>query len=142
MNDNKTIFPSDAHPVVLFDGVCNYCNAFVQHIIQQDRKGIYRFGSLQSDAGKSILQYNGLLAAYSSSVVLVDNNKAYVNSSAVLKLYSRLPWYWKWTQLLWLVPKFIRDGIYAFIARNRYKRFGRKLQCTIPTPEQRKRFIA
>jgi predicted DCC family thiol-disulfide oxidoreductase YuxK len=75
------------------------------------------------------------------SFVLVTNSKAYLKSSAALQLIQHLPWYWQWARLLWVVPRPIRDGVYNWIARNRYKWFGKKDACMIPTPEVRSRFL-
>jgi predicted DCC family thiol-disulfide oxidoreductase YuxK len=128
-------------PVILFDGVCNFCNALVNFVIRQDKKNIFRFAALQSESGKKILEEYNLNWKESDSFVLVENNKAWQRSTATLKLYNKLPWYWKWTQIFWIVPKFIRDGVYNFIARNRYKWFGKKEECVIPTPAVRQKFL-
>ena len=75
------------------------------------------------------------------SLILIIGDKWYGKSSATLKIFDLLPWYWKWTQLFWLVPKFIRDGIYEYVSKHRYKWFGKKDQCMIPTPDVKKRFL-
>src|SRR5687767_14888709 len=109
------------HPVILFDGVCNYCNAMVNFVIRRDKKKLFRFAALQSAAGEKILQQYHLSSNSPASFLLIDGDNVYDRSSAALKLYNRLPWYWKWTQLGWIFPRFLRDGIYNIIARNRYK---------------------
>lgn len=129
------------HPVILFDGVCNFCNAGVNFIIKQDKKGIFRFAALQSEAGQKLLQLYHLPKEDFDSFVLVDKGKAYKRSSAGLKVYQRLSWYWQWTQLFWIVPKLVRDGVYNVIAKNRYRWFGKKEACMIPTPDVRSRFL-
>ncbi len=73
--------------------------------------------------------------------MLIDNGKVYRNSTAGLRLYSRLPWYWKWTQIFWIVPRFLRDAVYNFIARNRYRWFGKSESCMVPTADVRSRFL-
>ena len=128
-------------PVVLFDGVCNFCNSNVNYIIQQDRKKIFRFAPLQSEAAQKLLREYNLAAREFDSFVLIDRSKAYFKSTAALKVYGQLPWYWKWTQLLWIFPRFIRDAVYDFIARNRYKWFGKKDQCMVPGEELKSRFL-
>ena len=128
-------------PVVLFDGVCNFCNSNVNYIIQQDRKKIFRFAPLQSEAAQKLLREYNLAAREFDSFVLIDRSKAYFKSTAALKVYGQLPWYWKWTQLLWIFPRFIRDAVYDFIARNRYKWFGKKDQCMVPSEELKSRFL-
>jgi predicted DCC family thiol-disulfide oxidoreductase YuxK len=128
-------------PVILFDGVCNYCNSMVQFIIRQDKQQKFLFAPLQSDAGRQLLQAYQLPEKDFNSFVLIDKNKSYLRSSASLQVFKNLPWYWKWTQVFWIVPLFIRDGIYNFIARNRYKWFGKKETCMIPSPEVKMRFL-
>jgi predicted DCC family thiol-disulfide oxidoreductase YuxK len=128
-------------PIILFDGVCNFCNAIVNFIIRQDKKNAFLFAALQSEAGKKLLQQYDINWERSDSFVVIENNKACMKSTAVLKLYGKLPWYWKWTQLFWIVPKFIRDWIYNVVAKNRYRWFGKKDQCVIPSPNVRERFL-
>jgi predicted DCC family thiol-disulfide oxidoreductase YuxK len=127
-------------PVLLFDGVCNLCNGFIQFLIRQDRKGILKFASLQSDAAAQLLQGHGDLKKL-TSVVLVEKGQVFQKSNAVLKLLNHLSWYWQWAQVFWIVPRFIRDGIYDWIARNRYQWFGKQDTCMIPTPELTARFL-
>jgi predicted DCC family thiol-disulfide oxidoreductase YuxK len=124
-----------------FDGVCNFCNDAVNFIIRQDKKKIFRFAALQSEAGQKLLTTFHLPKENFTSFILIDEGKVYKGSTAGLRLYNKLPWFWKWTQVFWLVPKTIRDAIYQFIARNRYKWFGKKEACMIPTPDVRSRFL-
>jgi predicted DCC family thiol-disulfide oxidoreductase YuxK len=131
----------ELHPTLLFDGICNYCNVMVNFIIRQDKKKVFRFTALQSDAGQKILNEFKLPQNNFDSFMLVENNKIYQRSDAALRLYNKLPWYWKWTQFFWIFPKFIRDGVYSVIARNRYKWFGKKDQCMVPAPEVKERFL-
>lgn len=128
-------------PIILFDGVCNFCNASVNFIIRQDKQGVFRFAALQSGAGQKLLAHYRLPQKEFASFVLIDAGKVYQKSSAGLKVYGKLPWYWKWTQAFWLTPKFIRDAVYDWVARNRYKWFGKKETCMMPTPEIRNRFL-
>ena len=132
----------DDHPVILFDGICNFCNSLVNFIIRQDKKKIFRFAALQSVTGKKLLEQYKINWEETDSLVLVDNGRAYQKSTAALRLYNQLPWYWKWTQVFRIVPKFIRDGVYKFIARNRYKWFGKKEECMVPTAEVKERFLS
>ncbi len=129
------------HPIVLFDGVCNFCNGVVNFIIRQDKKDVFRFAALQSEAGQALLEQYQLPKQHFDSFILIDQGKAYKSSTAGLKLYGKLPWYWKWTQLFWILPAFIRDAVYNFIARNRYKWFGKKEACMIPGPGIKKKFL-
>lgn len=129
------------HPVILFDGVCNFCNAGINFIIKQDKKKIFRFAALQSEAGQKILEEYGLPKKGFESFVLIDARRVYKKSTAGLRVYGKLPWYWGWTQAFWIAPKFIRDAVYDLIAKNRYKWFGKKDQCMIPMAEVRSRFL-
>jgi predicted DCC family thiol-disulfide oxidoreductase YuxK len=133
--------PVSEHPVILFDGVCNFCNGAVNFVLKQDKKGIFRFAPLQSEAGQNLLNQYRLSKETFDSFVLIKKGKIYTRSTAALKVLNDLPWYWKEAQVLWIVPKFLRDAIYDFIARNRYKWFGKKEQCMIPTAERRSRFL-
>lgn len=128
-------------PVILFDGVCNFCNAGINFIIRQDKKKAFRFAPLQSAAGKRLLEQCGLSSQKMDSFVLIDNGKVYQKSAAGLRVYNKLPWYWKWTQIGWLAPRFFRDAVYDVIARNRYKWFGKKETCMVPSADVRSRFI-
>jgi len=128
-------------PIILFDGVCNYCNSMVNFIIRQDKKKIFRFATLQSNAGQKILQQWKLPANEFETLLLLDKGRLYDRSTAVLKINSKLPWYWKWAQVFRIVPKFIRNWMYGIIAKNRYKWFGKKDECMVPTPELKERFL-
>lgn len=130
------------HPLVLFDGVCNFCNASVNFMISQDKNARLRFLPMQSKLGKQLLEKYELPISDFNSFILIDKGKAYQSSSASLKVLKILPWYWQWTQLFWVIPKPLRDALYNVIARNRYKWFGKKEQCMIPTPGVKSRFIS
>ena len=129
------------NPIILFDGVCNFCNAGVNFIIRQDKKNIFRFAALQSKTGQQLAEQYHLQKKNFDSFILVDEGKVYNRSAAGFKVYGKLPWYWKWTQIFWIVPRFITDAAYDFIAKNRYKWFGKKEQCMIPTPDVHNRFL-
>ena len=129
------------NPIILFDGVCNFCNTAINFVLKQDKKGIFRFAPLQSEVGQRLLQEYNLSTKEFDSFVLIDNGKVYKKSAASLRVMNKLPWYWKEAQLLRIIPTALRDAIYDFIAKNRYKWFGKKDQCMIPTPEVRSRFL-
>ena len=131
----------DEKPIILFDGVCNFCNAGINFIIQQDKKSIFRFAALQSKPGQQLAEQYHLPKTDFDSFILIENGKVYNRSTAAFKIYNKLPWYWKWTQVFWIIPKSIRDAIYDFIARNRYKWFGKKEVCMIPNPGLSSRFL-
>jgi predicted DCC family thiol-disulfide oxidoreductase YuxK len=121
--------------------VCNFCNSAINFVLKQDKKGIFRFAPLQSEAGQKLLQQYNLSTAEFDSFVLIDNGKVYKKSAASLQVMNKLPWYWKELQLLRIIPTAFRDAIYDLIAKHRYKWFGKKEQCMIPTPEMRNRFL-
>lgn len=127
--------------IILFDGVCNYCNGMVNFVLRQDRKKNIRFGTLQSAEGQKLLLKYNLPKDNFDSFVFIENGKAYLRSTAALKVMGHLPWYWKWTQVFWVIPQFVRDALYNFIARRRYKWFGKRDVCMIPSPEVRNRFL-
>jgi predicted DCC family thiol-disulfide oxidoreductase YuxK len=129
-------------PVILFDGICNYCNGMVNFIIRQDKNAVFKFAALQSEAGQALLEKYNLPKQDFESIILIDNGKAFSNSTAGLRLYNKLPWYWKWTQVFWIIPRFLRDAAYNLVARNRYKLFGKKDACMIPGPSVRSRFLS
>jgi predicted DCC family thiol-disulfide oxidoreductase YuxK len=131
----------NSSPVILFDGVCNFCNGSVNFVLKQDKKNIFRFAALQSEAGQRLLEEYKLSQKDFDSFVLIDNGRIYKKSAAALRVMNHLPWYWKELQILRIVPAFLRDAIYDFIAKHRYKWFGKKEQCMIPTPEVRSRFL-
>jgi predicted DCC family thiol-disulfide oxidoreductase YuxK len=129
------------HPVLLFDGVCNMCNHIVIFIIKHDPKATFRFASLQSQAGVGMLQQHGLPASDMNTVILIGGSHYYTKSTAALHVFKRLGGLWPLLYVFIVIPKPIRDIIYAWVARNRYKWFGKKDQCMIPTPELEERFL-
>jgi predicted DCC family thiol-disulfide oxidoreductase YuxK len=138
MADTET---SDAGAVVLFDGVCNLCNGSVQFIVRHDPEGRFRFASLQSEAGQALLRRHGMDPAELSSVVLVEGGRAHTRSDAALRIAGGLPGAWKAAGALRAVPRPLRDLVYGWVARNRYRWFGKQDACMIPTPELRARFL-
>ena len=127
--------------VVLFDGVCNLCNGAVQFIIRRDPSSQCRFASLQSDYGQSQLLKFGLDPTKLHSIIVLENERIYERSDAALKIASRLAGPWPLLKFFGILPRFLRDGVYDVIAKNRYKMFGRKDSCMIPTPDLRERFV-
>ena len=129
------------NPIILFDGICNFCDGAINFVLKQDKKGVFRFAPLQSEAGQKILQQYKLPIKDFESFVFIDDGKIYKKSAASLKVMNKLPWYWKGLQIFWIIPGFIRNAIYDFIAKNRYKWFGKKDSCMIPSPKIRSRFL-
>lgn len=127
--------------IILFDGVCNFCDSSVNFIIDRDKKNIFRFAALQSEKGQEILDYFNLPKDDFDSFVFIENYRVFKKSSAALKIANKLGGFWKLFYPLIIIPKFIRDFFYSLIANNRYKFFGRKDACRIPTPELKKKFL-
>ncbi|MFG0275922.1 MAG: thiol-disulfide oxidoreductase DCC family protein [Phycisphaerales bacterium] len=128
-------------PILLFDGVCNLCNASVNFVIDRDPKSRFRFASLQSDAAKRALQRAGVVDDLPDSVVLIDRTGVHTQSTAALRVARRLGPPWSLLAIFLIVPRAIRDPLYAWIARNRYRWFGRQTACRIPTPDLKDRFL-
>lgn len=128
-------------PIVLFDGVCNLCNGAVQFIVRRDPKAAFRFAALQSEAGAEVLCSLGEPADDLATMVLVENGRAYKRSSAALRIARRLRFPWPILVVFLAVPPFLRDAVYAWIARNRYRWFGKQDACLVPTAELRERFL-
>lgn len=126
--------------IILFDGVCNLCEKAVQFIIQRDPQGLFHFASLQSSIGHTLQQQHQLPAAF-TSFIYIENGKPYLRSTAALKVAGKLTGGWKLLSILLIVPQFLRDFVYDFIARNRYRWMGKKEACWLPTPELKKRFL-
>jgi predicted DCC family thiol-disulfide oxidoreductase YuxK len=129
------------HPIILFDGVCNFCNGAINFIIQRDRKRIFRYAPLQSEAGQQLLQQHHLSTTALDSFILINNGKAYKKTTAAIHLYPKLGGAWKLMRALWILPPFIRDAGYNIIAANRYKWWGKKDTCMIPSKEVRSLFL-
>ena len=133
--------PNGPARIILFDGVCNLCNGLVRFIIKRDKKSAFTFGSLQSENARVILSRSGLKPEYFTSVVYFEGDKVFVRSTAILRMLKELGWAWKVFYIFILLPVPVRDFFYDFIAKNRYKIFGRSDQCMVPTPELKSRFL-
>jgi predicted DCC family thiol-disulfide oxidoreductase YuxK len=127
--------------VVLFDGVCNLCNGFVQFIIPRDPAGHFRFAALSSEAAARVLSNAGHEVPPVDSVVLVEGGGVYVRSTAALRIAKRLRFPWFLAYGLMVVPRVVRDAVYDFVARHRLQWFGRRETCLIPGPGIRERFL-
>ena len=127
--------------VVLFDGVCNLCNGWVRFLIARDRQARLRLASVQSDAGKAILAACGLPTDEYDTMLFLERGRAYIKSTAFLRVVRYFPWPWPLLSAGLLVPRPVRDWLYDRIALNRYALFGRQEVCMVPTPEIRKRFL-
>ncbi len=131
----------DNYPIILFDGVCNLCNNSVQYVIKHDPNELFRFASLQGETGQQLLKQYGLSTNDMNSFVLIRDNKAYTRSAAALNVAKQLTGFTKLLYGFIIVPPFIRNAVYNLIAKNRYKWFGKKDSCMIPTAALNSRFL-
>ena len=129
------------HPIILFDGVCNLCNAAVQYVIRHDAKSKFKFASLQSEAGQKLLHDLNLAQGNFNSFVLIQSNKIFTKSTAALMVAKQLDGVIKLLYGFIIVPPFIRHSVYNIIANNRYKWFGKKEECMLPTASLQSRFL-
>ncbi|WP_244444986.1 thiol-disulfide oxidoreductase DCC family protein [Oceanobacillus jeddahense] len=125
--------------IILFDGECHVCDTFVQFILNKDTENQFLFTSLQSEAG-IYLRKKYRVPDNLDSVLLIDGEKIYIKSDAALKVLQNIPLPWKLLTVGKILPYFIRDALYDFIARNRHKWFGKKQACRLPTAQERKQF--
>jgi predicted DCC family thiol-disulfide oxidoreductase YuxK len=137
--------PTSVPDTILFDGVCNLCNGFVQFVIRHDPEGRFRFAALQSQAAQAQLAVLGILPgtlpAEPESVLLLSGGQLYSHSAAVMRIASGLGGVWRLAAVGWLLPRAWRDALYRFVARNRYRWFGREESCMLPTPALKARFL-
>lgn len=131
----------EANKVVFFDGVCNLCSASVQFVIENDKKNIFKFASLQSNYGQKILSEHNLDLKEFNSFMYLEGNELYFESKAALEVAKQLKFPISLLYIFIIVPSFIRDGIYNFIAKNRYKWFGKQTSCWMPSPDLKAKFI-
>ena len=139
------------HKIVLFDGICNFCNFWVNFIIDRDKKNVFKFTALQSEKGQGLLERcrrdENFLSSFHSSgtsfdtFVLIDGDKVYTKSSAAFNICKDLKGIWRFLYFLILIPEPFRDFLYTVVAKNRYKFFGKRNACRIPTDEEREKFL-
>ncbi|CAN7210880.1 thiol-disulfide oxidoreductase DCC family protein [Paenibacillus sp. LjRoot153] len=127
--------------IILFDGVCLLCSSSVQFILRNDPKGVFHFASLQSETGQRLLAEHKLPLDRLSTIVLIEGNRAYTRSSAALRIARRLRGAWPLAYAAIVIPAPIRNLGYSFIARNRYRWFGKTEHCMLPKPEHKGRFL-
>jgi predicted DCC family thiol-disulfide oxidoreductase YuxK len=127
--------------ILLFDGVCNLCNGAVRWIIPRDPHANIHFASLQSATGQALATQYGIDASALSTIVFIHAGSAYTASDAALRICTQLTWPWSWLAPLRIVPRPIRDAIYFFVARHRYRWFGQSDSCMLPLPAYQSRFL-
>ncbi|WP_340016129.1 thiol-disulfide oxidoreductase DCC family protein [Paenibacillus sp. FSL K6-1318] len=129
------------HPIVLVDGVCHFCQGLTKWIIKRDPEGKYHFASLQSDVAKELLEKGNLSTDSMDTFVLIENGNYYTRSTAALRLAKGLKFPYPLLYVFMIIPKFIRNAVYNWVARNRYRWFGKDEACMLPTPEIKDRFL-
>lgn len=130
-----------SHPVILFDGVCNLCSGSVQFVIKHDPKRHFRFASLQGNFGQSVLEKFGLPVGELGSFILLEDEKIYTRSSGALRVTRHLSGLWPVLTVFTIIPPFIRNAVYNWVAKNRYQWFGKKETCWVPNQELRDLFL-
>ncbi len=128
--------------IIFFDGICNLCNGSVQFVIERDKQDQFKFAALQSDFAKLELVKYKLDVTKGDSFVLLENGKVYEQSTAALRVAKHLGGGWPLLYAFIIFPAFIRNGVYAYIAKNRYKWFGKQESCWVPTPELKAKFYS
>lgn len=127
--------------VIVYDGICRFCSAWVRFLLRRDRAGLFHFAPMQGPTGRRLLADQGLDPDDPSSFLYRENGRVYQDSDAVLRVVGQLGGAWPLVRLLRLVPGFMRDAVYRLLARNRYRWFGRQERCELPDPGAAKRFI-
>src|SRR5437870_3390890 len=125
---------TSGNAIVLFDGVCNFCNGAVNFIIERDPEAYFKFAPLQSEIGEKLAVEYNIDKSQIDSVILIEDGAAYTHSSAALRVARRLSGAWSWLYGFRIVPKFLRDFAYKLFAKYRYKMFGKQEACMLPTP--------
>jgi predicted DCC family thiol-disulfide oxidoreductase YuxK len=131
----------DDRPIILFDGMCNLCVGSVRFVLRHDRGGRFRFASLQSEAGRAIVEGHRVESDVPDAMGLVDGERVCWKSDAALRIAKRLGWPWRVFAVFLIVPQFVRDGVYDFIAARRYRWFGKRETCMVATEDVRARFL-
>lgn len=132
---------TNGHAIILFDGVCNFCSASVNLVIKRDKRGYYRFAPLQEPKGAEIARRYGIDPERLDTFVLVENGRAYPKSGGALRVARRLGGLYSLAFGFIVIPAFVRDFVYDWFARHRYRWFGKRDVCIVPTPEMRERFL-
>lgn len=133
--------PIADYDIILFDGVCNLCNGAVDFIIKHDQKDQFKLAALQDDVGKSLLIRHSIPSSYIDSIILITKNGLLYKSDAALAIASKLGGLWQGFGIFRILPKSIRDNLYDWIAKNRYKWFGKENTCRLPTPAESAKFL-
>ncbi len=141
MSDLPAYLRDEGGPIILFDGVCNLCNASVQWVIRRDDEAVFRFATLQSEEARRRIEQADPNFPTTDSIVLLDQEGAHIRSEAAIRIARRLGLPWSLMAVFRAIPLPVRDAIYDFVARNRYRWFGRQASCMIPRPGVAQRFL-
>ncbi|HEY5124496.1 MAG TPA: DCC1-like thiol-disulfide oxidoreductase family protein [Ignavibacteria bacterium] len=129
------------YSLILFDGVCNFCNSSVNFIIRRDKKNIFRFASLQSETGQKCLSEFNFSQTEFDTIILIEKGELYTRSTAALRIAKSIRGIWKLFYIFIIIPRPIRNYFYDLLSRNRYKWFGKRYACRIPSEEEKNRFL-
>jgi predicted DCC family thiol-disulfide oxidoreductase YuxK len=132
---------SQSHKIILFDGVCNLCNGAVNFVITHDKKDRFKFAPLQEEVGKRLMKEYHIDASETDSIILIDNGKAYIKSAAALRIAKGLNGAYPLLYIFIVLPEFLRNWVYDWVAKNRYRWFGKRESCIVPTPELKQKFL-
>ena len=132
---------SDARPIVVFDGVCHLCNRWVDLILRHDRSGQIRLSSIQWPAGRLLVERNGYSVDDLPTLLLIENGACYTHTDAIFRVLAKLGGRWRLFTAARVIPAILRDPAYRWIARHRYRLFGRRAACRLPDPATRARFV-
>jgi predicted DCC family thiol-disulfide oxidoreductase YuxK len=132
---------SEDGPIIVFDAMCVLCSANAAFVLRHDKAGRFRLASMQGDVGAALYRRFGIDPANPETLIVVEGKRALRDSDAVLAIWAGLDRPWRWLVLFRLVPRWLRDSVYRWIARHRYRLFGRRESCWLPTSEQKRRIL-
>lgn len=132
---------AQGHPVIVFDGMCVLCSANARFVLRNDRHGLFRLAAMQGEAGSTLMRQQGIDPLDPETFIVVDGERVLRNSDAVFAIWRGLGWPWKAGTVFAFIPRPLRDAAYRMVARNRYRWFGRREQCFVPSPEQAERVL-
>ncbi len=133
--------PTDAHPVIVFDAECVLCSANAQFVLRHDRRHHFRLASMQGAVGAALFRQHGIDPGDPDTIIVVEGERVWRDSEAVLAIYAGLGWPWRATAVFRLVPLRLRNPVYRWVARNRYRIFGRRATCWLPDPADAARVL-
>jgi predicted DCC family thiol-disulfide oxidoreductase YuxK len=141
MAETASFAPAPDHPIVLFDAECVLCSANAQFILRWDRQARFWLAAMQGEVGATLFRAHGIDPADPDTIIVVEGARVWRNSDAVLRIYTQLGWPWRVAGLAWIIPQGLRDMMYRWVARHRYRLFGRREKCWLPSPEYRDRML-